>query len=279
MSVIFPIALVLLLPLAALAWAMTRSDVVGAGRLPGAWERLISPPLRSYIADRAAIVKSAAPTLCLAIAALIAVALARPGLITETKPDYANIVGRVVVIDVAAGLPPQTVYVNALLEASPHIPTALIASAGESYLIAPFTTDPKQITRYLNAIRPEMMPLAGRRPHLGLALAERTLDEAGLLVRQIIVTSAGDPPPIVGVAASDTLRHVVGAGGAGWRDYADAYQADLGDADPAPTITAIEEAARAAVEASLPGARTELTPWLIGGTLLLLLPLFRRRSA
>lgn len=281
MSFALPLVLILIAPLAALFYFLASGRLAMTGRLPGAWDRLVAPPLRRYIADRAASGRNLAPFLALAIAGLIVVALARPGADMGDEIDLTGIAGRVIVLDASTDISRQAVFVRELEEADPSLPTAIIAVAGDAYLIVPFTTDPAQTHRYLNVLTPDMMPEGGRRLHLGFALAEKVLARAGYPAGQIILTSDQPPPAPVAIAPSATLRTiaVLGQRPANWTAFADIYGADvIGESRAKDASAPLLFKARTKAASTLQGARYDLSPWLIGAAMLGWLMLFRRRA-
>ena len=280
MSFAAPIVLILMAPLGALLWALARGRLAATGRLPGAWHALVAPPLKRFVASRAAASANRTPVLALVIAGLIVLALARPGADLGDEVDLTAIAGRVVVLDASTDIAAQAVFVRELEEAAPSLPTAIVAAAGDAYLIVPFTTDPAQTHRYLNVLTPDMMPGEGRRLHLGLALAEEALARAGYPAGQIILTSDQPPPRPVSIAPSDSIRTIAALGqpAQGWEVFADAYGAEVIDGGQARDASAdLIARARARAAATLPGARFDLSPWLIGAAMLGWLMLFRRR--
>ena len=280
MSFALPLALILILPLAAAAWVLTKGGVVTAGRLPGAWNALVAPPLKRFLASRAAASRNRTPLLALCIAALIVLALARPGGETGAELDLTGLAGRVIVMDASTDISRQAVFIRELEDANPNLPTAIIAVGADAYLITPFTTDPVQTHRYLNVLTPDMMPGEGRRLHLGIAMAEKALVRAGYPVGQIILTSDQPPPPPVAIAESDTIRTVAALGGGDWRSFADAYGAGLiGGGAGATASNDLLARVQDEVAATLPGARFDLSSWLIGAAMLCWLALFRRRAS
>lgn len=282
MSFALPHVLILIAPLAVLAWALAKGKLAAAGRLPGAWNALIAPPLKRYIAARAAASRNRTPLLTLAAASLIVLALARPGAETGDEIDLTGIAGRVIVLDVSTDISAQAVFVRELEEANPTLPTAIIAAGADAYLIVPFTTDPTQTHRYLNVLTPALMPDEGRRLHLGLALAEQVLTRAGYPAGQIILTSDLPPPPPVAIAPSASIRTVAALGGDApdWHGYAAFHNAEVIGGGQASSASAdLIRRARDQAVATLPGARFDLSPWLIGAAMAGWLMLFRRRAA
>lgn len=280
MSFALPLFLTLMIPLAVATWVLTKGGVATTGRLPGAWNALVAPPLKRFLASRAAAGRNRTPFLALGIAGLIVLALARLGGETGAEADLTGVAGRVIVIDASTDISRQAVFVRELEEANPNLPTAIIAAGADAYLITPFTTDPAQTHRYLNVLTPDMMPGEGRRLHLGLAMAERALARAGYPVGQIILTSDQPPPPPVAIADSDTIRAVAVLGQGDWRGFADAYGAAVIGGDAGATASdELLTRARDEVAATLPGARFDLSPWLIAAAMLCWLALFRRRTS
>ena len=280
MSFALPLALILILPLAAAAWVLTKGGVITAGRLPGAWNALVAPPLKRFLAGRAAASRNRTPFLALCIAALIVLALARPGGERGAELDLTGLAGRVIVMDASTDISRQAVFIRELEDANPNLPTAIVAAGADAYLITPFTTDPEQTHRYLNVLTPDMMPDEGRRLHLGLALAETALDRAAYPAGQIILTSDQPPPTPVAISDSDTIRTVAALGGGDWQRFADVYGAELIGGDAGATAShELLARVRDEVAATLPGARFDLSPWLIAAAMLVWLMLFRRRTS
>ncbi len=280
MSFAAPLILLLALPLAGLAWLLAKGGVAMSGRLPGAWNSVVAPPLKRYLAGKSAAARNNAPFLTLGIAALIVLALARPGGETGEELDLTGLAGRVIVMDASTDISRQAVFIRELEEANPNLPTAIIAAGADAYLITPFTTDPAQTHRYLNVLTPDMMPGDGRRLQLGIAMAEKTLARAGYPVGQIIVTSDLPPPPTVAIANSETIRTVAVLGDGDWQDFANVYGANVvgGDAGASASDDLLAQV-RDEVAATLPGTRFDLSVWLIGTAMLCWLALFRRRAS
>lgn len=280
MSFALPAVLILMIPLAVAAWLLTKGGIAIAGRLPGAWNAMVSPPLKRFLAARAAAQRNRTPFLALCIAGLIVLALARPGGETGAGLDLTGVAGRVIVMDASTDISRQAVFIRELEDANPNLPTAIIAAGADAYLITPFTTDPAQTHRYLNVLTPDMMPGEGRRLHFGLAMAEKTLARAGYPVGQIILTSDQPPPAPVAIADSDTIRTVAVLGGGDWRGFADAYGADVvGSGAGASASDVLLTRVRDEVAATLPGVRFDLSVWLIAAAMLCWLALFRRRAS
>ena len=282
MSFALPYALLLLAPLAALGALAGLGHGSWTTRLPGTWQQIVSPDLRPLIALRSRLSETRAPVLVFALAVLLIAALARPGFDSETQDDFANLAGRVVVLDVGTDLARHRHALDALHRTDPQVATAVVAVAGDAYRIVPFTTDKTQIDRYVRVLTNEMMPEPGQRPHLGLARAEQILQNAGYPVRQIVLLSARHAPDrIVDIPGSDSLRFVVHLDDSlDWSAWASAQDATaLGRGELQDITDRLERETRRVVRAELPNARTELTAPIIAFAALLWLLLFRRRTS
>lgn len=281
MSFAMPLALLLLLPLGGLL-ALARSGAYGRNtRLPGRWQSVVAPYLRGYLAQRSDLARAGTPILCIATAALVIIALARPGLDGDRTDDYATLAGRVIVLDVGSDLARHRHFIDDLQRADPGVATAVIASSGDAYRIVPFTTAAAQINRYVRVLNAQMMPMPGHNPHLALAQAERILADAGFLVRQIVlVTARQAPDQIVGIPAAQSQRFLVSLAGAeNWQSWASAQSAVVLRKEAVVRLTRSLKYETASVARSeLPSARSEWTTLLLVLAAVLWLPLFRRRT-
>ncbi|MFK7944510.1 MAG: hypothetical protein AB8B85_16565 [Paracoccaceae bacterium] len=282
MSFIAPLALLLLLPLA-LIWVLAgRTRMSSATRLPGAWGHVVSASLKSHTARRSGLGRTGVPALCLVLGGLLVLSLARPGLETEYSGEYANLAGRVVVLDVDARLAEHRLFLDELHGAGPVAATAVVAVSGDAYRIVPFTTDKGQIDRYVRVLNAGMMPVRGHRPHLGVAMAERLLEKAGFAARQIVLISAKLPPErLVALPRTGTSREIVVLGDMdSWKALADAWGAGLGGrGDSARIARDLQDTARTAANAELPDSRLDLTTWMLALATAIWLFLFRRRAS
>ena len=282
MSFVAPYTLLLLLPLALAGYLAFTGARGWAGQLPGAWQRIVSARLRPLIAERSQLGASATPVLCLAVCAIIVVALSRPGLDSEENDDFVTLAGRVVVLDVGSDLARHRHALDAIFRAGPGVATAIVAVSGDAYRIVPFTTDKAQIDRYVRVLSSDMMPDPGQRPHLGLARAEQILTSAGYLVRQVVLLTARPAPPrIVEIPSTDSQRYVVPLDPAvDWAAWAAAQSAtDMQREDIDRIASDLERSARDMARAELPGSRWEFTTFLIALAGVVSLLLFRRRTS
>ncbi len=278
-----PYVLVLLLPVAALIFLMHGRRAVVMPSLPGAWMRVVDPVLQRHLARSGGELRSGQAMLAAAIAALIIVALARPLVEVGQTANYANLAGRVIVLDVRSndGLAERRAVAREIAAALPDIPVAVVAVAGESYTVVPLTTDTRHLNRYVNVLSAEMIPAPGGALNVGLASAEALLAGAGVHVGQIILISSDAPPrQSAPIAPSDTSRSIVALGDAsGWEAFADRFDAKLfTNEDAQETSRSFQRQLRQFHREKLREGSMDVGPWIIGVALLLWLGLFRRRS-
>lgn len=282
MSFAAPLVLLLLVPLAGLLGLAVFGGHAQIGRLPGAWHRVVAPVLRGYLATRSNLGRAGAPILCFAVAALVVLAMSRPGIETDDQDMAVNLAGRVVILDVGSDLAQHRLFLDELYRTDAATATAVIAVSGDAYRIIPFTTDKSQIDRYVRVLNAEMMPKPGHNPHIAVAQAERILASSSYLARQIVVLTARPAPPqSASIPPGKSQRFVIPLGsGDGWPEWAQAQNAVLLGADGLAELTqSLRRAAQDAANAQLPAARHEFTTALIALAALLWLPMFRRRSS
>lgn len=281
MSFVAPLAFLLLIPMVVLIWLSRTSRFNIGARLPGAWARVVAPRFRGIVASQSDLAAASSPALSIVLGALIITAITRPGLDVREPEDFATLGGRVVVLDVGADLAHHWQFLDALHQADPATAMAVVAVSGDAYRVTPFTTDKAHTNRYTRVLDASMMPRPGQNPHLGIARAERLLEDGGYLVRQVVFLSARRPPDqAVAVPASDAHRVVVSLDDAqDWGAWAEVQGAEHVGASAVSDITADHTAATwAAARAELPDARFEITPILVAIAALLWLLTFRRRA-
>ena len=278
-----PLALLLLLPTAGLIWLMRRGGRHLA-RLPGDWERLVTPALRGVLARSASQGSTPQVAAVFALWLLLVFAIAGPAVEVDDLDDFANIAGRVIAFDLGGGadIHSQRLMAATLLDATPEIPTALVVASGDAFNVVPLTTDRAFLDRYLNVIAPDVMPLEGRALQVTVAQAEGILTLAGVLAGQVVLLSGGEPP-VPGAALPPRWSRVVVTDPAlrdRWQVFADTLGAGLATYDDLGTATdAFTQRVDELRQASNRAAVHDLTPYLLGVAVLLWLGLFRQRRA
>ena len=165
------------------------------------------------------------------------------------------------------------------LPADPRVPTALVVATAEAFGIVPFTTDRAHLDRYLQVIRPEIMPVSGRAPGIAITQAESLFTRAEMVVGQLVLVTGGEVPAGDVTVAGDWLRALVvdHENVSAWKEYADRIGARLTDETAIDAVIDDLNAEVAdAVRDSDDAAEFALAPWLVGGAVLLWLFFFRR---
>ncbi len=284
MTLIYPMALIALIPMLAVSFWLGRRVASTGLALPGDWPKAIAVPLRALM-TRAAIRSTTPDTwLVTALAVVIVVAIARPTIPLDQNQSFTNIAGRVIALDLGSGadIHSQRHAVRTLVADAPGVPTALVVATADAYDVVPLTTDAAFIERYLNVVAPDVMPLEGRSMAVALTHSEDVLARANIVVGQIILVSGGAAPDPHIRPATQWQRAVVVPDRADgdWPGYADDIDARLRSYDDLADIS--REFLRAVEKVRLhsdPESHIEMTPYLIGLALLLWAGLFRRRRA
>lgn len=281
MSFVHPLALLLLLPAAGLvAWlTLWRGQAVMI--LPGHWHRIIDMTMQSFMA-RQVVSQSRLPLLLwLAIWTLMVLGLARPILDSGEPTAYANLVGRVIVFDLGAGMDVdrQRLIAYRILDAAPTVPTALVLATAEAFSVVPLTTDRAHLDRYLKVISPDVMPVSGRAPGIAIVRAESLLAGADIVAGQLVLLTGGRVPAAEATPPGDWLRALVvnRERVAEWEGYADRTGARLTDETSIQAvIDDLDDRVADAIRDSDEAADFALGHWLIAAAAGLWLFFFRR---
>lgn len=281
MSIVHPLAFLLLLPvLGVLAWLkFWRGEV--AMRLPGQWRQIIGKAMQSFMAKRVVSQNQLPIWFWLAIWTLLVLALARPIFDLGKPAPYGNLAGRVIALDLGAGIDVDRhrLLVDRLLDAAPEMPTSLVIATAEAFDIVPFTTDRAHFDRYLKVINPDIMPVSGRALGIAIVHGETMLERADIAVGQLVLLTGGPVPPVEATKANGWLRAVVvdPGGLSAWASYADQIGARLtGDTAIQAVIDDLENRVADAVRDSDKASDLALAPWLVAFAALLWLLFFRR---
>jgi len=193
-----------LLPLAPLLWGLRRRS---GGANP--WRGVVDERLLPHLLVAADGGPRKGPLLLFGIGWLIAVlALANPTWERLPTPVYKGQQAVVVVLDLSqsmltADLPPSRLQrarfkISDLLTHNADGQTALVAFAGDAFVVAPLSDDRATVDSLLAALEPALMPLPGSRPDLGIEAAQRLLNQAGVSHGEVLLVAddSGDPRAI-----------------------------------------------------------------------------------
>jgi Ca-activated chloride channel family protein len=200
--------LLALLGLAGIVWLLARRQA-GAGD----WAEYCDEALMPYVLIGSASRQSRLPLWLAGLTGFIAIlALAGPAWERLPTPVFRNLSAMVIVLDLswameANDLKPNRLErarfkIDDLLRARKDGQTALLAYAGDAFVVTPLTDDAATISAQLTALSPSIMPVQGTRMDLGLAAAGRLLQQAGQKTGDVLVVTAGEDVASATAAAS-----------------------------------------------------------------------------
>ena len=201
-----------LAPLPLSLWLLVRG---GDGRV--ALSRLVDAVLLPHLVRTGAARRGTALAL-FALAWLLAVAaLSGPAWQKLPAPLYVNGAARVVVLSLsndmlAQDLKPDRMTrarfaVRDLLDAAGDARTALVAYAGAAFTVAPLTDDKHTVLNFLQALRPDVMPVPGNDAAAGIRQGVRLLQQAHVQGGEIVLLTDTAGNAAVGAARA---AHAVG---------------------------------------------------------------------
>jgi Ca-activated chloride channel family protein len=154
------------------------------------WQSVLASHLYQHLITTAGIKKVRPPLFLLGFCWILAtIALAGPTWERLPQPVYQLNTGKVVLIDMSLSMRATDVkpdrltrakykaidLVNAITEGE----TGLVAYAGDAFTISPLSSDAQNLTTLIPSLTPEIMPIAGSDPALGLQSAIELLSNAG----------------------------------------------------------------------------------------------------
>ena len=185
----------LLLPVAILIPVMWR-----VMRKPsGDWSKVCDPHLLRWLSVGQGSAKPGRAGPVIAGLAWLISALALSGPSWEQLPDnsFSSKDSRVLVLDLSTSMLAEDLKPNRLtqarfrlsdiLDSAEEGQTGLVAFAGDAYVVSPLTNDTNTISNMLPALRPDIIPVEGSRPEIGLEMAADLLTRAGLSRGEILL--------------------------------------------------------------------------------------------
>jgi Ca-activated chloride channel family protein len=154
------------------------------------WQSVLASHLYQHLITTAGIKKIRPPLFLLGFCWVIAaIALAGPTWEKLPQPVYQLNTGKVVLIDMSLSMRATDVKPNRLtrarfkaidlVNAITEGETGLVAYAGDAFTISPLSSDGQNLTILIPSLTPEIMPIAGSDPALGLQAAIELLNNAG----------------------------------------------------------------------------------------------------
>lgn len=165
----------------------------------GDWRRAVDAHLLEAIARRGGVVagKGRGALVAAIVCGLIALALIGPAAERSDAASFRNLDTVIVVFDLSRSVAESPEFRDAKLaglsaaEAAGTRQVAIVAYAGDAYLVAPPTTDRKGLETTLFALDGQTVPDLGSAPARALGLARKTLKEAGAVGGDVVLISDG----------------------------------------------------------------------------------------
>ena len=166
------------------------------------WHSVLASHLYRHLITTAGIKKVRPPLFLLGFCWVLATtALAGPTWERLPQPVYQLNTGKVVLIDMSLSMRATDVKPNRLtrarfkaidlVNAITEGETGLVAYAGDAFTISPLSSDAQNLTTLIPSLTPEIMPIAGSDPALGLQAAIALLINAGYLQGEVFWITDG----------------------------------------------------------------------------------------
>ncbi|MEM7082515.1 MAG: VWA domain-containing protein [Pseudomonadota bacterium] len=191
-----PWVLLALLLLPALYWLGRRAQ---AQR--GAWARLVDPALQRFVLTTSVDGETRRRWPAYWLTGLLIVALAGPAWEQLPQPVFTQQHPVVIALDLSQSMTAQDILPTRLQVAKIKLrdvlrqrrdgQTALVAFAGDAFLVTPLTDDTRTIVSMLPSLTPRTMPSQGSRLAPPIQMATRLLDQAGGEPGEIVVITDG----------------------------------------------------------------------------------------
>jgi len=202
-----PLWLLALLALPLLWYALRRGE--GDGQT---WRGVVDAHLLPHLLERVAAERGRAPHALLGIAWILAcIALAGPAWERLPQPLFQNRAARVIALELSSSMLAQDVRpsrverarykIADILRRSGDAQTALIAYAGDAFVVAPLTDDANTVANLVDALEPSIMPVPGNDTARAIDLGARLVSQAGLHGGELILVADDASDGAVAAAA------------------------------------------------------------------------------
>ena len=192
--------LLAMLPAAGLAVLLHRRHASA-----GDWERVIAPALLPWLLEqRATPPRQRLPWIILAAWIIAALALAGPSWRELPQPVYRSEQPLVILFDLSPSMLAQDLKPDRLTRARLKLmdllaarhegTTALVAYAGDAYVVTPLSDDARTLAALAPALTPDLLPTPGSAPEIALAKALGLLANVGEQRGDILLITDGVSP-------------------------------------------------------------------------------------
>jgi len=168
-----------------------------------AWRGAVDAHLLEHLLVRNADAAPARGPVWLALAALVIASLALAGPAWERLPQplYKNQAARVIALELSATMAAQDVKpsrferarykIADILKRSGDAQVALIAYAGDAFVVAPLTDDANTVASLVDSLDPSVMPAPGNDTGRAIDLGVKLIHQAGLREGEIVLLADG----------------------------------------------------------------------------------------
>jgi len=178
----------------------------------GAWTAAVDPHLLRHLLVRG---DDSAPRRWPLLAVLVGwllgcIALAGPAWEQLPQPLYKNRAARIFALELSASMYAQDekpsrferarFKLKDMLARSADMQTALIAYAGDAFVVAPLTDDANTVTNLVDALDPGVMPVGGNATGHALDLAVKLAQQGGAVGAEIVLLADGASDDAVAAA-------------------------------------------------------------------------------
>lgn len=171
-----------------------------------AWDRVCDPDLAPYVVEGGASRRPAWVHAVVALAGLLAIlALAGPAWRKLPQPVFRSQSALVIALDVSRSMSAADVAPSRLARARHKIldlldkrvdgQTALIAYAGDAFVVTPLTDDKRTISALLSSLNPDIMPVPGSRTDRAIDRSRELLKQAGAPRGRVLLITDGAGGP------------------------------------------------------------------------------------
>jgi len=205
-----PFWLLVLLPLATLAWLLWRQSPAMQAWSEVCDRHLLSHLMRAQGKSR----RWASLLFLLASAFLMIISLAGPTWSRLPVPTYKQIQPRVLVLDMSDAMLANDLSPDRLSRAKFKLHDlftrrdvgqfGLVVYTGEPFVVSPLTDDGETIDALLSSLTPDIMPVAGQQLDTALEEAGKLIEQAGFARGAILVLTA-EPPTSDAIDAAKAL--------------------------------------------------------------------------
>ncbi len=162
-------------------------------------QQLVDRRLMPFVTSDGGARSKASPWLLAAGWLLATLALAGPAWQRLPSPAQHSDTARVIVLSLADSMQASDLEPNRLTRARFKVRdllqqgraanNALVAYAGQAFVVAPLTTDAETVLNFVDALKPAVMPVPGNRTDLGIAKAVDLLQQAGFKHGSVILVA------------------------------------------------------------------------------------------